>query len=309
MGVFMYEIAGVHHVALGVKNLEAMKSFYKGVLGFKTGPMESPAAPQAVMSEITRGVTPVFAASMLSQDAGGIIVEFIHMITPVPRTIRQDFCYGDIGVNKMTIAVSDVKKVYRELKNKVNFCSSPRSVELPGDGTYNFVYCKDPEGNLIELASGAALPVKNKFGGVCWIGISVTDLKRSVSFYQKYTGFDTLFIKPHENFSGLVDEASGNKQTKVRSCILASSKGGGMVELFEVLEPRGRSIPSYTLWGDFGYLQTCLMCKNVPEIANRFVKEGLEFGLKMQHMAGEEAAFTYVRDPDGIPLEFLSFGK
>ena len=306
----MYEIAGVHHVALGVENLEAMKSFYKDMLEFKTGPMESPAAPQAIMSGITRGVTPVFAASMLSQDAEGIIVEFIQMITPVPRAIRRDFRYGDIGANKMTIAVSDANKLYRELKDRVNFFSSPKSVELPGYGAYNFVYCKDPEGNLIELVSGAKRPVKNKFGGVRWAGISVTDLKQSVSFYQKYAGFDTLFVKPHENFSGLVDEVSGRKSTKVRSCILASSKGGGMVELFEVLEPRGRSIPSYTSWGDFGYLQTCMMCKNVPEIAAHFEKEGLDFLLKLQRMpGGEGAAFTYVRDLDGIPLEFLSFGE
>jgi catechol 2,3-dioxygenase-like lactoylglutathione lyase family enzyme len=305
----MYEIAGVHHVAIGVNNMEAMKSFYKDILEFKTGPQEPPAAPHAVMSDITRGVTPVFAASMLSQDAGGIIVEFIRMNTPAPRAIRRDFRYGDIGANKMTIAVSDVKKVYGELKNKVNFCSSPKSAEIPGWGAYNFVYGKDPEGNLIEFASGAKLPGKNKFGGVICIGISVTDLKRSIAFYQKNTGFDTLFINPHESFSGLVDEVSGGKSTKVRSCVLASSQGSGMVELFEVLEPRGRSIPSYTLWGDFGYLQTALMCKNVPEIANRCEKEGLEFAVKLQRMPGEDAAFTYVRDPDGITLEFLSFGK
>ncbi len=303
----MYEIAGLHHVALGVEDMETMKSFYKDVLGFNIG--ETPDAPPDIMSDIMRGVIPELAASFLSQDAGGIIVEFVHMITPVPRAIRQDFRYGDIGANKITIAVSDVNKLYHELKEKVNFCSSPKSVELPGFGDYNFVYFKDPEGNLIELVSGAKLPVKNAFGGVRWVGISVTDLKRSVSFYQKYTSFNTLFIKPHENFSGLVDEVSGSKQTKVRSCILASSKGGGMVELFEVLEPRGRSIPSYTLWGDFGYLQTAMMCKNVPEIAAHFEKEGLEFFIKLQLMPGEKnAGFSYVRDPDGIPLEFLSFG-
>ena len=82
------------------------------------------------------------------------------------------------------------------------------------------------------------------------------------------------------------------------------------MELFEVLERRGRSIPSYTLWGDFGYLQTALMCKNVPEIAARFEKEGLEFFLKLQRMPDEEGAvFTYIRDLDGIPGEFLSFGE
>jgi catechol 2,3-dioxygenase-like lactoylglutathione lyase family enzyme len=305
----MYEIAGVHHVAIGVDNLEGMNSFYRDILEFKTGPQEPLAAPHAVMADITRGVTPVFAVSMLSQEDGGIIVEFIRMHSPSPRAIRQNVRYGDIGANKMTIAVSDVKRVYSELRNIVNFCSSPQSAEIPGWGAYSFVYGRDPEGNLIEFASGAKLETKKKFGGVVCIGISVTDLKRSIAFYQKYTGFDTLYIESHESFSGLVDEVSGGESTRVRSCVLASSQGGGRVELFEVLEPRGRSIPSYTLWGDFGYHQTCLLCKNVPEIAKRFEKEGLEFVVKLQHMPGEEAAFIYIRDPDGIALEFLSFGK
>jgi len=304
----MYEIAGVHHIALGVKNLEIMKSFYKDILGFNI--LEPPAAPHDIMSGIMRGITPEFTVGMLSHDEGGIIIEFIHMITPVPRAIRQDSRYGDIGANKITIAVSDVNDLYHDLKDKAKLFSGPKSVELPGYGSYTFVYCKDPEGNLIELVLGAKLPVNNQFGGVRWVGISVTDLKRSISFYQKYTGFDTLFVEPHENFSGLVDEVCGNEQTRVRSCILSSSKGGGMVELFEVIEPRGRSIPFYTSWGDFGYLQTAMMCRNVPEIVDYFEKEGIEFIIKLQHVPGEEGtAFSYVRDPDGTPLEFLCFDE
>jgi catechol 2,3-dioxygenase-like lactoylglutathione lyase family enzyme len=304
----MYEIAGVHHIAIGVKDLETMKSFYKDILGFNV--LEPPAAPNDMMSGIMRGVIPEFTAGMLSHDEGGIIIEFIHMITPFPRAIRQDSRYGDIGANKITIAVSDVNGLCHGLKDKIDLFSGPRSAELPGYGSYNFVYFKDPEGNLIELVSGTKLPVNSQIGGVRWVGISVTDLKRSVSFYQKYAGFDTLFIEPHENFSGLVDEVCGGEQTRVRSCILSSSKGGGMVELFEVTEPRGRSIPSYTSWGDFGYLHTAMLCTNVTEIVDNFGKEGIEFFIKLQHVPGEEGTvFSYVRDPDGIPLEFLCFGE
>jgi catechol 2,3-dioxygenase-like lactoylglutathione lyase family enzyme len=303
----MYEIAGVHHIALGVKNLEIMRSFYKDILGFNI--IEAPALPNDIMSGIMRGVTPEFAVGMLSHEEGSIIIELIHMITPVPRAIRQDSRYGDIGANKITVAVSDVNDVCRDLKDNVNFVSSPRSVELPGYGSYDFVYSKDPEGNLIELVSGTKLPVNNQFGGVCWVGISVTDLERSVSFYQKYAGFDTRFIEPHENFTGLVDEVCGSEQTRVRSCIISSGKGGGMVELYEVLEPRGRSIPSYTSWGDFGYLHTAMLCRNIAEIVDNLEKDGIEFFIKLQHVPGEEGTvFSYVRDPDGIPLEFLCFG-
>jgi catechol 2,3-dioxygenase-like lactoylglutathione lyase family enzyme len=287
-----------------------MKSFYKDVLEFNKLFIEFPETEHGEIYEVMRGVRPVFAATLLYQEAGGIIVELVHMTSPIPRAIRTDFRYGDIGVNKMTIAVSSVERLYKEMKNRVDFCSGPKSVAIPGWGDYHFVYCRDPEGNLIEFVAGAKLPVRNRFGGIRWLGVSVTDLKRSMSFYQKYAGFDTVVINVHEKFSGLVDEVSGGRQTRVRSCVLASSQGDGMVELFEVLEPRGRSIPSFTIWGDFGYWQVCLNCDNVREIAAYFEKEGVEFFTRLQLMHDErEGSFIYIKDPDGIPVEFLGFLK
>jgi catechol 2,3-dioxygenase-like lactoylglutathione lyase family enzyme len=305
----MFEIGGVHHVAIGVKNAEGMKAFYTGILGFKIEPRESPPAPQAVMSGITRGIVPVFAASMLSLGTGGILVEFIQMETPSPKPLRKDFHYGDIGVNKMTIIVPELEAVQLWLQDKTAFCSAPESLEIPGWGIYSYLYCRDPEGNLIEFASSPELQKEGGLGGVASIGIGVTDLERSLAFYQKYTGFDTVLIKTHECLSGPAGGNTGDEKARVRSCVLSSSLGGGRVELFESLAPRGKSIPSYTMWGDFGYLQTCLLCKNVPEIAGRCEKEELEFALNLQQMPGEEAAFIYIRDPDGIILEFLSFSN
>jgi catechol 2,3-dioxygenase-like lactoylglutathione lyase family enzyme len=86
-----------------------------------------------------------------------------------------------------------------------------------------------------------------------------------------------------------------------------------MVELFEVLEPRGRSIPFGVRWGDFGYLQVCLNGKqggDIFEIAAYFEKEGMEFLSGPQLMHDErQGAFFYMKDPDGIPVEFLVFLK
>jgi catechol 2,3-dioxygenase-like lactoylglutathione lyase family enzyme len=211
------------------------------------------------------------------------------------------------------VAVSDVDRLYEDSSTGIQFCSDPKSVVIPGWGDCRFVYCKDPEGNLIEFMSGAKLPVDERFGGVRWVGISVTDLERSIAFYQKHGGFDTLVAERHEGFSGLVDEVSGRKGTRVRSCLLASSKAEGMVELFEVLEPRGRSIPFAVRWGDFGYLQVCLNGKqgdDIFQMATYLEREGVEFVSGPQLMGDErEGAFLYAKDPDGIPMEFLVFLK
>lgn len=301
----MLEISGIHHVALGVRDIGPVISFYRDILGFKCSPQPAELEPHEVMSELTRGVVPVFGADMLSHEAGDILVEYVKMVVPSPRPIRSDFAYGDIGVNKVTIAVADMKNAYSRLRDRVNFCSAPGSVEIPGFGNYSFAYCRDPEGNLVEFSSAPAF--STGFGGAVCVGIGVTDLDRSLAFYQKYTGFDSVFVPVHESFSGALNEITAGVSARIRSCVLSSSRGGGKLELFEKVQPRGRSIPAYTLWGDYGYHQVCMLCKNAAEASSQFEKAGLDFVIKLQSMPGGKIAFTYIRDPDGNTLEFLSF--
>ena len=68
------------------------------------------------------------------------------------------------------------------------------------------------------------------------------------------------------------------------------------------------SIPFASRWGDFGYLQFCLNCDNAQEMALYCEKEGIEFLTHPQKFDDEKAgSFIYVKDPDGIPVEFLGF--
>ncbi len=309
----MFKGKGVHHVGVGVNNLETIVDFYQNTIGFTDVFVEFPESSHDSMFEVFRKPNIVFSGTMICQKAGGLIVELIRMVDPPSRPIRKDFKYGDIGVAKIAIAVSDVKQIYHELKGNVNFCSEPKVTSITGWGDYQFVYCKDPEGNLVEFVSSPKIPVNDKFGGARWIGASVTDLERSKQFYQKYLGFDTVVIDTHENISGLVNEISGGVDTEVRSCILANSNGGEMLELFETLRPRGRSIPHSTIWGDFGYMEICLECDDIHGMSKYYEDEDMEF-LCHPNMVppdeadfdGYDAWFMYIKDPDGIPIEFAS---
>jgi catechol 2,3-dioxygenase-like lactoylglutathione lyase family enzyme len=305
----MSRVSGVDHAGIGVRNWELMKSFYMHVVGFNRVFGEMPEDDHEPIHALLRTSPTIHSAIHLGHEAGGISVALFRMTRPVPRPIRKDFRYGDIGLNKMTMSVSDVDQAYRDLRKSVSFCSEPKSVMIPEWGEHRFVYCKDPEGNLIEFVSGPFAPTENRFGGVHWIGIGVTDLERSKVFYQKHLEFDRLVIENHRAFSGLVDEVSGGLGTEVRSCLLANSGGNGMIELFEVLKPRGRSIPFGVQWGDFGYLQVCLSGADVRSMAAYCEAEGLELLAPPQTIGDPEhgGAFMYLRDPDGIPVEFAVF--
>ena len=81
------------------------------------------------------------------------------------------------------------------------------------------------------------------------------------------------------------------------------------IELFEVSEPRGRSIPFATHWGDFGYLQVAFSCDDIHGMVS-YVKAagvGLLCGPKVMDggIPDHPGEFVYAKDPDGIPVEFL----
>jgi catechol 2,3-dioxygenase-like lactoylglutathione lyase family enzyme len=299
-------ITGVHHVGMGVRNFVALREFYEKTLEMTEIFMEFPEVWNA-MPDVFRTSQHKFFGAIVGQKSGGILVELLQLSVPLPRPIRSDTRYGDIGVNKTAIAVGNVEKFYREFRNKMNFLSDPKSIMIPNWGEHRFVYAKDPEDNLLEFFSNSKGDVEGTYGGVQWLGIAVTDLERSMDFYQSYA-FDIVLAAPHEKFSGMVDEVAGLKDTQVRSCLLGNSNGGGMIELYEVLKPRGRSFPLNARWGDFGYLELCLACNEMHELAAFCRKQGIVFlHSPAIVMEGKEADwwFQYVYDPDGIPVETI----
>lgn len=302
-------VSGVDHVGLGVKDRELMKSFYMNVLGFNRVFGEMPEEDHPPIHAVLRTSPAILSAVHLCHESGGIAIALFHKTNPPPRPVRADFKYGDIGVNKIVLSVSDLGQTYRDLLKVANFITEPKSAMIPGWGEHHFIYCKDPEGNLIEFISGASATAKVGPGGVPWIGIGVSDLERSKAFYRKHLGFDQVVIENHEAFSGLVDVVSGAAGARVRSCLLKNSESSGMIEIFETLKPRGRSIPFGVQWGDYGYLQTCFNVNDINMMKEYCEAAGMDILVPPQIIDDPEhsGGFMYIRDPDGILVEFVQF--
>jgi catechol 2,3-dioxygenase-like lactoylglutathione lyase family enzyme len=297
-------------VAIGVNDLGSMTAFYRDLMGFTEVFAEFGESEQEIMREVTRTSRAVFYGATLQQKAGGIMLEFIRMVEPAPRPIRRSVRYGDIGVTKITLSTTDVPSVWEALKDRVDFCSRPKTTKVPGLGEYQFVYCRDPEGNLVEIRSGGS-GSGQMFGGACSAGVAVSDLDRSLPFYRDFLGFSTVVADVDGCFWNQVVEVTGTAGTHVRSCLLSAGReGAGMLELLETLRPRGRSLPFSALWGDFGHLQVAFDCEDVNGIAAELTAAGMELLCSPKVMEGgpdhpDPGVFVYARDPDGIPIEFV----
>jgi hypothetical protein len=84
-----------------------------------------------------------------------------------------------------------------------------------------------------------------------------------------------------------------------------------MLELFEVSRPRGRSMPFNSMMGDYGYCEIAVASENVLALASYFMDQDVELladptSLEVPIDGGWGLGwYMYVRDPDGIPVEFI----
>lgn len=317
MGDFI-KSAGMFHVAFGVRDLDKSVKFYMETLEI-TEILEEFHLTFNPMPDTFHNSFHLIEGKMIFHKTGGLTLEPIIKRCPTPRAIFAEPRLGDIGPNKVTFAVSDVETFFQQYQEKVRFIGNPQFTTLPGLGDYAFVYGKDPDGNILEFASWEGAKVEEGLlGGARILGVGVTDLARSKAFYQEHCDMD-IVVSEHDKFSGLVGGVSGSPDMHIKSCLLDCSRsdqspvGTAMFELYEVSNPRGRSIPFGTEWGDYGFMElSTVAIGNKYELALYYENHGIEVvqrptTVSVDNDENMENWFMYARDPDGNFVETVGF--
>ena len=137
-------IVGIHHVAIGVPDLDLALAFYSGVLGFppvQRGEWDRshPLADRAV------GL-PQTSARMAMLKAPNAYLEIWEYRHPEPRDLRSRPC--DLGYPHFCLQVRDIQAEYTRLSAAGMAFVASEPVDF---GTSSAVYGKDPFGNIIEI--------------------------------------------------------------------------------------------------------------------------------------------------------------
>jgi catechol 2,3-dioxygenase-like lactoylglutathione lyase family enzyme len=133
-----------HHVAISVRDMNRVLSFYQGVLGFEIEwDMDHLQAP--FIDEIT-GLKDVDVRITMLTGYGTRLELFQYYRPPGETPSPRRLC--DHGITHFCLLVEDVRELYDKLIEKnVAFISPP--VNHRPDGWV--CYMKDPEGVVIEL--------------------------------------------------------------------------------------------------------------------------------------------------------------
>ena len=136
-------IRGIHHIAIGVPDIEAGLAFYCDVLGFSVDWRSDVSADNEKASAAVG--LPGFEARMAMLKGHDIRIELWQYIDPQPRDRRSD--PADLGYPHIALAVKDIEAEYDRLSSAgMTFVGAP--VDF---GTQKAIYGRDPFGNIIEL--------------------------------------------------------------------------------------------------------------------------------------------------------------
>ena len=144
------------------------------------------------------------------------------------------------------------------------------------------------------------------------ININVTNLERSIQFYEKL-GFE-LFI-PAIPYLGLTSEPAFREisqpgaaalgldtKTRARACIMQLDRGFPKIDLTET-EDVNQAKPLTN--SDLGLVRFCLASQNLAEDHAHLCNQGVEFLSPPQTCDGGLADIATCVDPDGTLIELL----
>lgn len=135
-------------------------------------------------------------------------------------------------------------------------------------------------------------------------GITVSDLERSLNFWQNVLGFE-FSHRAHQS-GEMAEQITGVKGAELKLAVLKSPEGH-KIELLEYPAPLDRKhIPLRPC--DIGSVHVALVVDNLDAILNTIAASGWKAAGEPQTLTvGPNAGkrVVYVRDPDGTTIEFM----
>lgn len=311
-------ISGIQQVGIGNPNVHEAFKWYRQKFGMDI-PVFEEAAEANLMLPYTDNKPHQRHAILAINLKGGGGFEIWQYTSRTSQPCPFEIHLGDLGFSVCKMKADDITKAHAFLKEKgVNWISD---ILTDPEGKEHF-YLKDLYGNLFEVIKGKDWFGKGNTptGGPVGMVIGVSNMDKSIAFYQTILGYDKVIYDKQGTFNDLNCLPGGTNN--FRRVLLTHSKprlgsfsrvfGNSEIELIEVKDRQPKKIFEGRLWGDMGFIHLCFDIKNMQALKTFCASHGHPFtvdGGENFEMGEAAGHFSYIEDPDGALIEFVETKK
>lgn len=311
-----FNISGIQQVGVGTADFRKSWNWFIEHFGTDVRILEDDTVAERMLP-YTGGKAQKRHAAIAVNLQGGGGFEIWQYSERKPHPVGFTVATGDLGVFAAKLNCRDVAACHKMLSAKWKEVSEPST--LP-DGTPCF-YVKDLYGNCFQLVQTDYLYIdEGKLtGGMAGAVVGVTDMDKSVAFYQEILGYDTVVYDQTGVFADWTLLPGADERyrrvlltlSKPRQGAFSGLMGPDCIELVQALDRTPRKIFEGRYWGDPGFIQICYDVTGMQALGDFCASKGHPFtvdscpgGITFD-MGDASGHFTYIEDPDGTLIEFV----
>ena len=311
-----YSFGGIQQVGVGIPRIEEAWSFYARVFGMDVSAFRE-AAPAPFMTRYTGGSVQSRDAALALNLAGGGGFEIWQYTSRTPEGPKKEIELGDLGIFAVRMKSAQVATAYTAIRESRGQVLG--GIDQAPSGKEHF-FLSDLYGNIFDVVYADEPEFfssqKRSTGGVEGVMIGVSDMARSLEFYQKLLGFDRVVYDEEGRFADFTALPGGDREVR-RALLERSTPARGWfsdlfapnrVELVMTKEYQGRHIFEERQWGDLGFIHLCFDVWGMDQLKDACSAAGHPFTVDSNEtfeMGEAGGRFSYIEDPDGTLIEFV----
>lgn len=179
-------VSRVFHLNVNCGDLERSLGFYRDLLGLTQAAHTVSPEQDGAAFGLERAA---WDAWIMLDERGydGVVVDLLEWQTPRP-TGTPAVAANTLGFSRLGFTVGDVDATFARLEAGATRClGEPHDVEIEGAQSMRALTCLDPDGTMVELIGREGVTSRFSF-----LALNVSDLDRSVEFYESVLGFTPL---------------------------------------------------------------------------------------------------------------------
>lgn len=302
-------LSGIQQVGIGVSNAVAAMHTYKHLFGMDVLIFDDQAKAN-LMTQYTGGTVFNRRAILTMNLQGGGGFEIWQYLDRKPQD-SAPIETGDLGINAVILKSTNINTSHQRL-NKIEGIKVSEVVNCKHSGAYFWV--TDTSSNTFKIiASNEWFQTgKHDLGGVVGSVIGISDMEKSLRFYQNVLGLDTILYDFDYSKDGLEFRKVGLQKKATGKGAFNKLLGDVTIELVQLKNKEAKKIYENRYWGDCGFIHLCFDVLDMKSLKIHAEKQHCHFTVDSNNtfeMDNASGRFCYVEDPDGTLIELVETHK
>ncbi|MFT7351367.1 MAG: catechol 2,3-dioxygenase-like lactoylglutathione lyase family enzyme [Flavobacterium sp.] len=301
-------LSGIQQIGIGVGNAEQAMYLYKELFGLDVLIFDDQAEAN-LMTQYTGNKVHSRRAILTMNLQGGGGFEIWQFKDRKPLENINNY-YGAIGIYAAIIKSREIHKSWNRFKNRKDVTIT--ELEKDSSGQLYF-WLTDELKNKYKISEFKHWfqDLKKDIGGVVGGVIGVSNMEKSIAFYQNVLGLNTMIYDDTFSQNGVEFRKVGLVKKAIGVGAFDALLGDVFIELVQAEKPT-QKIFQDRFWGDCGFIHLCFDVVCMDSLKENAKKYNHEFSVDSEKSFGMDAAagrFCYIQDPDGTLIELVETHK